>query len=160
MKLGLRNGHQRQPSFACRRSADYRFGGNRFDCHFGFRMFPDAAALHINGIRCEKGEADRAAMFAQAEPLTKPLTLADAVARVLRDILDGRAKMMEEAVSMGQLDLDQIELLPNLVASCGYLGRSDHATVTSRNAVTGQPALSDPYYSTDRDRRVGELTRS
>jgi outer membrane protein TolC len=107
-----------------------------------------------------KGQADRTAMFAQSEPLTRPLTLADAVARVLHDNLDARAKMMEEAVSMGQLDLDRFTLLPNLVAGGGYLGRSDHATVTSRNAVTLQPALSDPYYSLDRDRKVGDLTMS
>jgi len=107
-----------------------------------------------------KGQADRAAMFAQSEPLTRPLTLADAVARVLHDNLDARAKMMEEAVAMGQLDLDRFTLLPNLVAGGGYLGRSDHATVTSRNAVTLQPALSDPYYSLDRDRKVGDLTMS
>jgi outer membrane protein TolC len=107
-----------------------------------------------------KADADRAAMFASAEPLTKPLTFADAVARVLRDNLDRRAKMMEEAVSMGQLDLDRFELLPHLVATGGYVGRSDHATVTSRDAITGQPALSDPYYSTDRDRKIGDLTMS
>ena len=107
-----------------------------------------------------KGDADRTAMFAHSEPLTRPLTLADAVARVLRDNLDARAKMMEEAVAMGQLDLDRFDLLPHLVASGGYVGRSDHATVTSRNAVTLQPALSDPYYSTDRDRKVGDLTMS
>jgi outer membrane protein TolC len=107
-----------------------------------------------------KGQADRTAMFAHSEPLTRPLTLADAVARVLRDNLDARAKMMEEAVSMGQLDLDRFDLLPSLVAEGGYVGRSDHATVTSRNAVTLEPALSDPYYSTDRDRKVGDLTMS
>jgi outer membrane protein TolC len=61
---------------------------------------------------------------------------------------------------MGQLDLDRFTLLPNLIASGGYLGRSDHATVNSRNAVTLQPALSDPYYSLDRDRKVGDLTMS
>jgi len=99
-------------------------------------------------------------MFAHAEPLTRPLTFADAVARVLHDNLDARAKMMEEAVAMGQLDLDRFEPLPHLVASGGYVGRSDHATVTSRNAVTLEPALSVPYYSTDRDRKVGDLTMS
>ena len=107
-----------------------------------------------------KADADRTAMFAQSQPLTRPLTLSDAVARVLHDNLDARAKMMEEAVAMGQLDLDRFTLLPSLVASGGYMGRSDHATVSSRNAVTLQPALSDPYYSLDRDRKVGDLTMS
>jgi outer membrane protein TolC len=107
-----------------------------------------------------KGNADLAAMFPHEDQLTRPLTLADAVARVLRDNLDARAKMMEEAVSLGQLDLDRFDMLPSLVASGGYVGRSDHATVTSRNAVTLEPALSDPYYSTDRDRKVGSLTLS
>ncbi len=107
-----------------------------------------------------KGAKDRAAMFKDVAPITKPLTLADAIARVLHYNLDQRSKMMESALALGQLDLDSYDLLPKLVASAGYENRSDHATTLSRDAVTLQPSLADPSYSLDRDRRVADLTAS
>jgi outer membrane protein TolC len=108
----------------------------------------------------EAAQADRSAMFAQGEPITHPLTLSEAIARTLRDNLEKRSKMMEEAVALGQLDVDRFDLLPKVIAEGGYVGRSNHATVTSRDAITLEPALSDPYYSLDRDRKVGDLTVS
>ena len=48
-----------------------------------------------------KAKADRAAMFAGQEALSKPLTLSDAVARVLMYNLDKRSKMMEETLALG-----------------------------------------------------------
>ncbi|MBY0429838.1 MAG: TolC family protein [Rhodospirillales bacterium] len=107
-----------------------------------------------------KGVEDRAAMFKEHAPLVRPLTLPDAMARVLRHNLDRRAKMMEEALALGQLDLDRFDLLPKLTTSAGYLNRSDHATTTSRDSVTLQPSLSNPSYSTDRDHRIADLTLS
>ena len=107
-----------------------------------------------------KAAADRVLMFNDQAGLDKPLTLGVAVARVLRYNLDHRAKMMEAAQSLGQLDLDRWDLLPKLATSAGYVGRSNHATTTSRDSVTLQPALSDPYYSTDRDRVTADMTMS
>ncbi|CAK0739196.1 TolC family protein [uncultured Gammaproteobacteria bacterium] len=107
-----------------------------------------------------KAVADRLLMFKDQEPLTKPLTLAEAMARVLRDNLDQRSKMMEEALALGQVDLDHFDLLPKLTAGAGYLNRSDHATTTSKDSITLQPALANPSYSMDRDRVVSDLTVS
>jgi len=104
--------------------------------------------------------ADRAEMFKGQAPLDKPLTLGDAIARVLRYNLDHSTKMMEEALALGQLDLDRWDMLPKMTASAGYVGRSDHDTVRSRDAITLEPALADPYYSLDRDRHVADLTAS
>ena len=108
----------------------------------------------------DKAVADRLLMFKDQEPLTKPLTLSEAMARVLRDNLDQRSKMMEEALALGQVDLDHFDLLPKLTAGAGYLNRSDHATTTSKDSVTLQPSLANPSYSMDRDRVVSDLTMS
>lgn len=108
----------------------------------------------------DKAVADRLLMFKDQEPLTKPLTLSEAMARVLRDNLDQRSKMMEEALALGQVDLDRFDLLPKLTAGAGYLNRSDHATTTSKDSVTLQPSLANPSYSMDRDRVVSDLTMS
>jgi outer membrane protein TolC len=104
--------------------------------------------------------ADRVAMFKDQAPLDRPLTLGDAIARVLRYNLDHSTKMMEEALALGQLDLERWDMLPKLTTTAGYVGRSDHATVTATDSVTGQPALANPFYSLDRDRRVADLTAS
>jgi outer membrane protein TolC len=104
--------------------------------------------------------ADQTTIFATYEKVEKPLTLSDTIARVLRHNLERNAKMMEEALALDQLDVDRFDLLPKAVAGAGYVNRSDHATVTSRDAITLQPALADPYYSLDRDRQVADLTAS
>ncbi len=104
-----------------------------------------------------KAKADRALMFNGQEPLSKPLTLPDAVARVLLYNLDKRSKMMEEALALGQLDLDHFDLLPKLTAGAGYAHRSDHATTTSTDSVTLKPSLANPSYSLDRTRSLANL---
>ncbi|MBF0185071.1 MAG: TolC family protein [Magnetococcales bacterium] len=107
-----------------------------------------------------KGEADRQAMFHDQTPISKPISLYDAMARAIKFNLDRRAKMMEEALALGQTELSRFELLPKLTANAGYAYRSDHATSTSRDSVTGQMALANPYYSLDQSRNVADLTLS
>ncbi len=97
-----------------------------------------------------KAKADRAAMFAGQDVLAKPLSLADAVARVLKYNLDKRAKMMDEALALGQLDLDRFDLLPKLAANAGYTERSAPNATKSRDLYTQTTSTSNPSYSADR----------
>ena len=53
-------------------------------------------------------------MFADQEPVTRPLTLNEAFARALKYNLDGRVKAMEEALSVNDLDLSRYDLLPKV----------------------------------------------
>jgi len=94
---------------------------------------------------------DRSAMFADQPPLDGPLTLSEAVARVLRFNLDRRARVMEEALALGQLNLDRFDLLPQLPVGAGYSGRDEYNASTSKDLVTGQAADANPTYSTERD---------
>lgn len=103
-----------------------------------------------------KAQADRQAMFADQAPLNHPLTLEEAVDRVLRYNLDRRARMMEEALALGQLQLDRFDLLPRLTANAGYTGRSEPDSTVSRNAVT-QANDPTPSYSRDRDVVTSDL---
>ncbi|WP_206365535.1 TolC family protein [Siculibacillus lacustris] len=104
-----------------------------------------------------KATADMTAMFAADEPVSQHLTLAGAIARALKYNLDNRAKMIEQALAANQTEVDGWDLLPKAAASGGYVGRSDHATTTSRDSVTGQPSLANPSYSLDRDRGTADL---
>ena len=104
-----------------------------------------------------KAKSDRVSMFEGQEPLLKPLTLSDAVARVLLYNLDKRSKMMEEALAFGQLNLDNFDMLPKLNTDASYAHRSNHATTTSTDSVTLKPSLADPSYSLDRNRTLADL---
>lgn len=99
--------------------------------------------------------ADRTALFKDQEPLAGPLTLEEALARVLKYNLDRRARMMEEALSLGQLDLDRFDLLPKLVANANVTSRSEPNATVSRDL--GTQTTGNPSYSTDRDTLTADL---
>jgi len=105
----------------------------------------------------ERAKGDRAAMFDGQEALSKPLTLPDAVARVLKYNLDKRSKMMEETLALGQLDLDRYDLLPKLTADAGYTERSEPAATRSRDLYTQTTSTSNPTYSADRFSLTSDL---
>lgn len=102
---------------------------------------------------------DRAAMFAQQEPVQGTITLEEAMARAIKYNLDHRLKLMEEAVAQRQLDLSRTDLLPKLVASAGYTARDNELASSSRDVSTGQQSLV-PSTSSDRERTSADLVLS
>lgn len=104
-----------------------------------------------------QAQADRVEMYKDEAPVTKPLTLPDAIARALTFNLDRRTKVMEEALAAGQKDLDRWDMLPKLAANAGYTSRSEANATRSRDAVTQTTSTSNPTYSTDRDNSTADL---
>jgi len=80
-------------------------------------LTPDETALRV--------AHDMAAMYADQEPVTGPITLEEASARALKYNLDHRLKLMEEAVALSELDLSHYDLLPRVTAEAGYHARSN-----------------------------------
>ena len=80
--------------------------------------------------------ADRTAA-ATAPPISGPLTLDEALARALKYNLDRRAKMLEEALAQGQLDVSRLDMLPKLMANAGYTSRDNDRISQSRDAASG-----------------------
>ncbi|OJW49178.1 MAG: hypothetical protein BGO63_17405 [Candidatus Accumulibacter sp. 66-26] len=109
------------------------------------------------GEQKQLAAADRRASQAGVEPLAKPLTLAEAVARGLKYNLDHRSRLMEQAVAMGQLDLSNFDMLPKLVASAGYSERNNDSISRAKDSVTGKPSLANPYISSDREHTTTDL---
>lgn len=64
-------------------------------------------------------QADKAQMFAAEDPVTKPLSLSDSIARALKHNLDHRTKVMEQALALGQTKVDRWDLLPKLASNAG-----------------------------------------
>jgi outer membrane protein TolC len=95
--------------------------------------------------RDELAAASRAQLFAGQEPITRPLTLYEATARAIKYQADYRVRLMEEAATLGQLDVAQFDLLPKLTATAGYSTRSNDAFgfgFTPAGTVATNPSAS------------------
>ncbi|MBF0395037.1 MAG: TolC family protein [Alphaproteobacteria bacterium] len=101
-------------------------------------------------------KANREKMFATTARLDRPLTLDDAIARAMAHNLDHRARLMEEVLALGQLDVDRYDMLPQLAASAGYSWRNEPAASVSRSLATGATSL-EASYSTERTHTTWEL---
>src|SRR3990167_3285987 len=105
----------------------------------------------------ERARTDLQNMYKDQEPLSGPLTLHQAMARAGKYNLEGRLKIMEEALAKRQLDLASFDMLPRMALSAGYAGRNNTNASSSQSVRTGTQSL-EPSTSQDRDRRVADLT--
>ncbi len=99
---------------------------------------------------------DAVTMRKQVEPITQALTLDEAIARALKYNLDRRAKLMEEALALGQVDMASYDMLPKVLAQVGYSWRDNDRITNSRDMVTGQPS-TNRFISQDRGHNMSEL---
>ena len=99
---------------------------------------------------------DRTSMFSDQEPIAKPITLSEAMARAVKYNLDHRLKMMEEAVSQRQLDLAQYDLLPRLTLAAGYTDRNNVLASSSEDVYTNTQSLV-PSTSSDKATHNADL---
>lgn len=104
-----------------------------------------------------QAQTDRSASQIDVEPIKGPLSLEEAIARGLKYNLDRRTRMMEEGIAFNQLDVSRYDMLPKLVASAGYLSRSEYAISRAEDSVTGQPSLANPFVSSDKSHTVSDL---
>ena len=99
---------------------------------------------------------DRESMFHGQEPITKPISVSEAMARAIRYNLEQRQKLMEAALSQHQLSLANWSMLPALTASAGYIANDTDQASSSRAVSNGQQSLV-PSTSEDRVRRTADL---
>lgn len=101
-------------------------------------------------------QADQQAMRKDVVPITGPLTLEEALARALKYNLDRRAKMMEEALALNQLDVTRYDMLPRLTGQMNWRSRSNDSTSRSLDPNTGE--VSDQgFISKDRSHQLTDL---
>lgn len=105
-------------------------------------------------------QADRSAVRAGVPALAATLSLDEAIARALKFNLDRRARQMEEAFALRQIDEVGYDRLPRLMAAAGYSTRSEDRVARSTDSVTGQPSLANPAISQDRSHTLSSLTMS
>ncbi|MFD2882465.1 TolC family protein [Pseudomonas lini] len=109
------------------------------------------------GVSQQRAKSDLQNMYTGQEPLSGPLTLHQAMARAVKYNLEGRLKIMEEALAKRQLDLASFDMLPRMALDAGYVGRNNVNASSSQSVETGTQSL-EPSTSQDRDREVADLT--
>ncbi|WP_443147644.1 TolC family protein [Nitrospira sp.] len=85
------------------------------------------------------------------EPVARPITLFEAMARALKYNLETRVQGLKEMVAHRQLDLAHYDMLPKVVADAAYNGRSNFAGASSQSLETGQQSLVS---STSSDKNI------
>ena len=105
-------------------------------------------------------EIDQALMFPEKQRVFGEISFQEALARALKYNLDKRAKVMEQALALKQVDLDEYQLLPNLIAKGGYSDRSEFSASNSKERGDGPGPTSGYSYSGDRTIFKGDLTLS
>ncbi len=113
-------------------------------------------ALRADEVR-EQQQKDAAAMRQDVVPITGPLTLDDAMARALKYNLERRAKMMEEALAMGQLDVSKFDMLPKIMAQAGYAYRDRARFTHSSTYPSEDPNTSTSSTTSERNRSTYDL---
>jgi outer membrane protein TolC len=106
-----------------------------------------------------RASATRVAVTATQEPVTGPIDLYEAMARALKYNLDYKVEQMQQQLKSRELNLSTYDMLPQVVASGGYFGRSNEAGASSLSLLTRRQSL-EPSTSTDRDVFAGDLTVS
>ncbi|MGA1859706.1 TolC family protein [Azospirillum sp. 11R-A] len=119
----------------------------------GCAVKPEPLTAEENLARVRK---DLGVVLTPQEPLTKAVSMDEAMARAIKYNLDERVKLMEVAVATDQLDLSRYDMLPRVVAAAGYVGRNNDAGSESLNLATGR-RTGESTTATDRHRRTGDL---
>jgi len=98
---------------------------------------------------------DRDAARKDVEPLREALTLDEAIARALKYNLDRRARLMEEALALNQLDVSKLDMLPKLMAQAGYSDRNQERATYSSQYTPVATARDTTRSSFSAERRHG-----
>jgi outer membrane protein TolC len=107
----------------------------------------------------QRVQADQLTLYVHQEPITKPITFNDALARAIKYNLDYRLKEMESALASGLHDVSRYDMLPKMLVSAGYDWRSNDSGGTSVGIETHEISLI-PSSSVERDHGMASATFS
>jgi len=110
----------------------------------------------------EQVKKDLSILSEVALPVTKPISLDEAMFRGVHHNLQKRVKVLETALSEQQLDLVYYDMLPSLTAAAGYSQRNNYAASQSASFLNGEPqALTNSYsISQEKERVTSDITFS
>ena len=106
--------------------------------------------------RSARASEDQAKLFEAQDPLSGPLTLAQALERGIKYNLDHRVRLMEQTLASGALEVSRYDLWPQLMAQAGYTARDSYAASESVSIDSRQTSL-EPSFSTEKEQGLGGL---
>ncbi|WP_437883778.1 TolC family protein [Pseudomonas sp. LRF_L74] len=106
-----------------------------------------------------EAQKDRNVMFDSQEPVTRAISLEEAMARAVKYNLQQRLGLMQRALEDNNLSASNLAMLPQLAASAGWKGRDNVAGSSSESVNSGQQSL-EPSTSSDRSSRDASLRLS
>lgn len=99
-------------------------------------------------------QADQFKIYSGQDPLFKPVSFNEALARSFKYNLDYRLKLMESVLSQGLADVATYDMLPNLLVSAGYTSRNNLSGSRSFDIVDGKAVdRTPPSYSGGQDQQ-------
>lgn len=85
-------------------------------------------------------------------PITKPITLDEAIQRAVIYNLDKKVDILNSAIAEQKIDIVAYESLPSLTAKAGYTERNNYAASSSVPFLNGQPGNKTDSYSISQDK--------
>src|SRR4051812_1072096 len=113
-------------------------------------------AVPVEEVRTQAA-VDRTTAASGVEPIRGPMSLEEAIARAIKYNLERRTRMMEEALALNQLEVSRYDMLPKVLASAGYVQRSEYLTTRAIDSVTGKPSLANPSITSDKQHVLSDL---
>ncbi len=90
----------------------------------------------------QQARLDRTRVSQEVPPLVLELTLDEALARALKYNTGVRTRMMEQALELNQLDVNNYDMLPAMLSQAGYTSRNNDRISQSRDSATGEESPS------------------
>ena len=107
-------------------------------------------------------EKDLSVLSEVVQPVTKAISLDEAIQRGLDHNLTKKVKVLESALSQQQLDLVYYDMLPSLTTAAGYSERNNYAASQSASydkLTDSLTALPNQYaVSQEKERVTGDIT--
>lgn len=100
-----------------------------------------------------------ARVTADQEPVTRAITLKEAIARALKYNLDYKVEKLQHSLKIRDLDVFNSNLMPAVLADAGYSGRNSVNASNSQSALNGQTYLQGAF-SQDRNDLAGDFDLS
>lgn len=120
----------------------------------GCSLTPEAVTLEEKSTLLQQ---DQLAMFEHQEPITRAITLEEAMARAVKYNLQERLALMKHAYEHQLLETKRYDLLPSVAASAGWRTRSNQAASSSESIASGTESLEA---STSQDRNLSNVDLS
>lgn len=105
----------------------------------------------------QRAAKDAATLTKMSEPVTRPISLEEAIARAVRGNLDVRVARLRTAFATNQADLATFDMLPKVTASAGYTARSNDQGGVSQLIEPPKTVSLSPSSTVERRHHTADL---